>query len=139
MLRPDAKGDKTKLSGTGEVDETFVSLVATGAWGPDYTLWVSTNLTSWQILFTSNSPVIPVTLMDTHFSSYPSAFIASNSGRDLTLCKNCPLPGQEDCPCETSFHPFHKTEGDITCPAMDAVAGNQPCFWNRYWVAANNH
>jgi len=74
VLRPDAKGDKTKLSGTGEVDETFVSLVATGAWGPDYTLWVSTNLTSWQILFTSNSPVIPVTLMDTNFGAYPIRF-----------------------------------------------------------------
>jgi len=34
-----------------------VNLVATGAVGPDYTLWASTNLTSWQVLFTSNSPV----------------------------------------------------------------------------------
>ena len=74
MLRPDAKGDKTKLSGTGEVDETFVSLVATGALGPDYTLWVSTNLTSWQVLFTSNSPVIPVTLVDTNRNNYPARF-----------------------------------------------------------------
>lgn len=43
-----------------------VSLVATGALGPDYTLWVSTNLVDWQALFTSNSPVIPVTLVDTN-------------------------------------------------------------------------
>ena len=43
-----------------------VSLVATGAVEPDYTVWVSTNLTSWQILFTSNSPSMPVTLVDTN-------------------------------------------------------------------------
>jgi len=43
-----------------------VSLVATGAVGPDYTVWVSTNLTSWQVLFTSNSPPTPVTLVDTN-------------------------------------------------------------------------
>ena len=51
-----------------------VSLVATGAVGPDYTLWASTNLMSWQVLFTSNSPVIPVTLMDTNFGAYPILF-----------------------------------------------------------------
>jgi hypothetical protein len=51
-----------------------VSLVATGALGPDYTLWTSTNLTSWQLLFTSNSPVIPVTLVDTNFNIYPIRF-----------------------------------------------------------------
>ena len=51
-----------------------VSLVATGAPGPDYTLWASTNLTSWQILFTSNSPVIPVTLVDTNFNTHPIRF-----------------------------------------------------------------
>jgi glucuronoarabinoxylan endo-1,4-beta-xylanase len=51
-----------------------VSLVATGASGPDYTLWASTNLTSWQVLFTSNSPVIPVTLVDTNFNTCPIRF-----------------------------------------------------------------
>jgi hypothetical protein len=50
-----------------------VSLVATGAVGPDYTVWVSTNLTSWQILFTSNSPPTPVTLVDTN---NPGAYTA---------------------------------------------------------------
>ena len=44
-------------------------LVAAGAVGPDYSLWASTNLTSWQFLFTSNSPGIPVTLVDTNFSN----------------------------------------------------------------------
>jgi glucuronoarabinoxylan endo-1,4-beta-xylanase len=51
-----------------------VSLVATGAVGPDYTLWASTNLTSWQVLFTSNSPVTPVTLVDTNFNTNPVRF-----------------------------------------------------------------
>jgi glucuronoarabinoxylan endo-1,4-beta-xylanase len=51
-----------------------VSLVATGAVGPDYTLWASTNLTSWQVLFTSNSPVTPVTLVDTNFNANPVCF-----------------------------------------------------------------
>ena len=51
-----------------------VSLVATGAVGPDYTLWASTNLTSWQVLFTSNSPVTPVTLVDTNFNANPVRF-----------------------------------------------------------------
>ena len=51
-----------------------VSLVATGAVGPDYTLWASTNLMSWQILFTSNSPVTPVTLVDTNFNANPVRF-----------------------------------------------------------------
>ena len=51
-----------------------VSLMATGAVGPDYTLWASTNLTSWQVLFTSNSPVTPVTLVDTNFNTNPVRF-----------------------------------------------------------------
>ena len=51
-----------------------VSLVATGALGPDYTLWASTNLMSWQVLFTSNSPVTPVTLVDTNFNANPVRF-----------------------------------------------------------------
>ena len=51
-----------------------VSLVATGALGPDYTLWASTNLMNWQVLFTSNSPVTPVTLVDTNFNANPVRF-----------------------------------------------------------------
>ena len=51
-----------------------VSLVATGALGPDYTLWASSNLVSWQALLTSNSPVLPVTLVDPNFNAYPIRF-----------------------------------------------------------------
>jgi hypothetical protein len=45
-----------------------VNLMVSGPQGPDYTLWTSTNLTSWQVLLTTNSPVTPVTLVDTNFS-----------------------------------------------------------------------
>ncbi len=51
-----------------------VSLVATGAFGPDYTVLTSTDLVNWQILFTSNSPAIPVTLVDTNFGTNPVLF-----------------------------------------------------------------
>jgi hypothetical protein len=51
-----------------------VSLVATGMPGPDYTLWASTNLTAWQIVVTSNKPVLPVTLSDVNSSNFPIRF-----------------------------------------------------------------
>ena len=52
-----------------------VSLVATGAVGPDYTVLVSTNLASWQVLFMSNSPPTPVTLVDTNnLGAYSARF-----------------------------------------------------------------
>ena len=44
-----------------------VSLVINGAQGPDYTLLSSTNLINWQALFTTNSPPMPLTLVDTNF------------------------------------------------------------------------
>jgi glucuronoarabinoxylan endo-1,4-beta-xylanase len=40
------------------------SLVANGMSGPDYSLLVSTDLLTWQLLFTTNSPSLPVTLVD---------------------------------------------------------------------------
>jgi glucuronoarabinoxylan endo-1,4-beta-xylanase len=44
-----------------------VNLVVNGEQGPDYTLLTSTNLTtSWQVLFTTNSPQIPLMLVDTN-------------------------------------------------------------------------
>jgi glucuronoarabinoxylan endo-1,4-beta-xylanase len=53
---------------------TQAVLVVTGAPGPDFTLWASTNLTNWQLLQTSNSPPIPVILVDTNVGPYPSRF-----------------------------------------------------------------
>ena len=49
-------------------------LTATGTLGPDYTLWASTNLVNWQALMTSNSPALPVSLVDTNFNAYPQRF-----------------------------------------------------------------
>ena len=43
-----------------------VTLTVSGPQLLDYTVMISTNLTGWQVLFTSNSPVTPVTLVDTN-------------------------------------------------------------------------
>lgn len=51
-----------------------VSLVATGPSGPDYALLVSTNLANWLILFTSNSPMTPLTFIQTNLNGYPARF-----------------------------------------------------------------
>jgi glucuronoarabinoxylan endo-1,4-beta-xylanase len=45
-----------------------VNLTINGAQGPDYTLLTSTNLINWQALFTTNSPLMPLTLEDTNFN-----------------------------------------------------------------------
>ncbi len=50
------------------VSNRQVSLMVSGTQGPDYTLLTSSNLTDWQVLFTTNSPMIPVTLVDTNSS-----------------------------------------------------------------------
>jgi glucuronoarabinoxylan endo-1,4-beta-xylanase len=44
-----------------------VHLAVSGPTGPDYTLLTTTNLSSsWQVLYTTNSPELPVTLTDTN-------------------------------------------------------------------------
>ena len=43
-----------------------VNMTVNGPQGPDYTLWTSTNLVGWQMLFTTNSPPIPFTASDTN-------------------------------------------------------------------------
>ena len=45
-----------------------------GNTGPDYTIQASTNLTSWDSIFTSNSPALPYFWMDTDSVSYPCRF-----------------------------------------------------------------
>jgi hypothetical protein len=52
-----------------------VTLVVNGPQGPDYTLLSATNLTApnWQVVLTTNSPVTPVTLVDTN-SADPARF-----------------------------------------------------------------
>jgi len=43
-----------------------INLALTGTTGPDYTLWTSTNLVTWQTLSTTNSPPLPITLVVTN-------------------------------------------------------------------------
>jgi hypothetical protein len=52
-----------------------VTLVVNGPQGPDYVLLSTTNLAapSWQVVLTTNSPVTPVTLVDTN-STDPARF-----------------------------------------------------------------
>jgi hypothetical protein len=45
-----------------------------GDTGPDYTIQVSTNLTFWNSIFTSNSPALPYFWVDTNSLSYPFLF-----------------------------------------------------------------
>jgi len=49
------------------------SMTVNGPRGPDYTFLTSTNLTDWQPLFTTNSPVTPFTLVDTNLTA-PARF-----------------------------------------------------------------
>jgi glucuronoarabinoxylan endo-1,4-beta-xylanase len=51
-----------------------VSLVLNGAQGPDYSLLVSSNLASWQTLFSTNSPALPVTVTETNTGQWPARF-----------------------------------------------------------------
>jgi hypothetical protein len=45
-----------------------LNLIVDGMIGPDYTIWVSTNLFNWQVQFTTNSPVTPFTVTDSNLT-----------------------------------------------------------------------
>lgn len=51
-----------------------VKILVNGAQGPNYSLLDSSNLTSWQALFTTNSPLLPFTLMETNRGSPAANF-----------------------------------------------------------------
>jgi glucuronoarabinoxylan endo-1,4-beta-xylanase len=51
-----------------------VGLMVTGPLGPDYTLLTSSNLVDWVALLTTNSPGLPVTLVDTNALAWPARF-----------------------------------------------------------------
>jgi hypothetical protein len=48
------------------ISNGITTLVAEGTLGPDYTLLTSTDLVNWRVLFTTNSPTLPVTLVVTN-------------------------------------------------------------------------
>lgn len=52
----------------------IVRMVVDGTRGPDYTLQISTNLTSWQSVLTTNSPTLPLTLSYTNSTGGPDLF-----------------------------------------------------------------
>jgi len=54
-----------------------------GANGPDYAVQVSTNLTNWQTIFTTNSPTMPLTWTDTNMSTGPERFYRIDVGPPL--------------------------------------------------------
>lgn len=52
----------------------LLSFVANGALGPDYTVLTSTNLTDWQVLLTTNSPVMPSTIVISNVNTGSKGF-----------------------------------------------------------------
>jgi hypothetical protein len=59
--------------GSVSLSEGQVSITVNGPQGPDYTLWTSTNLLDWQAVFTTNSPALPYTFIDTNLTD-PARF-----------------------------------------------------------------
>ncbi|HEV2695783.1 MAG TPA: immunoglobulin domain-containing protein, partial [Verrucomicrobiae bacterium] len=62
-----------KVSGTAFNNGVF-SLTVTGDTGPDYIVQVSTNLVTWQSLFTNHAPVPPFSWSDSNAVSYIKRF-----------------------------------------------------------------
>ena len=58
----------------------MVNLTVSGAQGPDFTILTSTNLTTWQSLFTTNSPVLPWSFIYTNSNSNPDLFFRVELG-----------------------------------------------------------
>lgn len=52
----------------------YIEFTADGDPGPDYTVWTSTNLVSWDPLFTTNAPAMPVLIIDTNPAVDPVRF-----------------------------------------------------------------
>jgi hypothetical protein len=50
------------------------NLMVGGPTGPDYTLLTSTNLVDWLVWFTTNSPALPLTFVDTNAVNFPMRF-----------------------------------------------------------------
>ncbi len=57
-----------------------VNMTVSGAQGPDYTILTSTNLTTWQSLFTTNSPVLPWSFTYTNSNGSPDLFFRVELG-----------------------------------------------------------
>src|SRR5262249_34026926 len=56
------------------MDNSQFGFLANGDFGPDYTIQASTNLTAWTNLFTTNSPALPFSWVDTNSPLFPQRF-----------------------------------------------------------------
>lgn len=72
LTRPTVSSS-TALSGN-------ITMVVNGTQGPDFTVLTSTNLTSWQTAFTTNSPALPWTFTYTNSASIPDLFFRIELG-----------------------------------------------------------
>jgi hypothetical protein len=64
----------TPTLGSLSLNNGQISLTVNGPSGPDYTLLTSTNMMNWQVLMITNSPILPITLMDTNAISGAAKF-----------------------------------------------------------------
>jgi glucuronoarabinoxylan endo-1,4-beta-xylanase len=62
------------------VSGKIFNFMVNGAQGPDYTILTSTNLTTWQSLFTTNSPVLPWSFSYTNSAGSPEMFFRVELG-----------------------------------------------------------
>jgi glucuronoarabinoxylan endo-1,4-beta-xylanase len=67
------------IASTTASGKTF-NFVVNGTQGPDYTILTSSNLTTWQSLFTTNSPVLPWSYTYTNSNGSPDLFFRVELG-----------------------------------------------------------
>ena len=60
-----------------------VDLSLSGQVGPDYAILTSTNLTNWDVLIITNSPPMPISIVDTNTAAYPFKFYRLKAGPPL--------------------------------------------------------
>lgn len=65
---------------TACASEDEINLIVTGTEGPDYTVQLSTNLVTWQSVFTTNSPELPMALSYTNSGTSPDLFFRIELG-----------------------------------------------------------
>jgi hypothetical protein len=73
----------TRPSVTSSTVGGQLQLTVAGEVGPDYAVQVSTNLTGWQTIFTTNSPPTPFNWIDPNTSTFPVRFYRVVAGPPL--------------------------------------------------------
>jgi hypothetical protein len=67
------------LTPTVMMDGRF-SMAVSGDAGPDYTVWMSTNLVEWSPLLTTNAPAMPFVFTDAEAATMPCRFYRATPG-----------------------------------------------------------